>query len=124
MSVDDLPRNPVPARLELQQFLSALADEAEEGGVSSEYLVALLAQARQASRDLGWVSDWVLTASRENGATLPALAEAWSASGNRLYVRGPDERLKKLHDRRGDSADILALFLALPVEDEDSSNNQ
>ncbi|MBA8827798.1 hypothetical protein FHX42_005205 [Saccharopolyspora lacisalsi] len=110
------PNSPVPRRERLHQWVLELQARIESGECDGAAVVAELAEVRRASRDLGWLADWLLVAAREQGATLPPLAAAWSQSGSRLLVRGPDQRLKKLTDRLGDAAAVRDRFLALPAE--------
>lgn len=57
---------------------------------------------------------------REQGASLPELATAWSTSGRRDLVRGPDARLTTLHDRVGIAEDALQRLLPLPAAGSDT----
>lgn len=79
-------------------------------------LVAVLADARRTNRDLARIADWLLVLARSHGASLPDLAGAWSASGRRELVHGPDARLARLGDRHGDADAVLHAFLRLPSE--------
>lgn len=101
----------------MQQWVDELAERIDAGECSPRELAVELAHVRRASRDLGWVADFLLVAARERGATLPTLAAAWSTSGNPRIVRGPDYRLKKLHDRIGDAATVRRYVLALPADE-------
>lgn len=86
-----------------------------EPEVGSDELVAALADVRRANRDLARIADWLLKLAREHGASLPDLAGAWSASGRRELVHGPDARLARLGDRHGDAEAVLQAFLQLPL---------
>lgn len=83
--------------------------------------MAAVAQLRLASRDFGSLADALLLAARRQGASLPDLAAAWSASGRRELVRGSDARLKSLHDRVGTAEDALQRILRLPTTGSDTA---
>lgn len=109
---------PWPSRAELHRWATELHERVQAGDISTQELVDLLQDNRRASRDLGWLADWLLMLSREHDAKLPALATAWSTSGRSTLVRGPDAKLKRLTDRYGDTDAVLAAFLAMPAPEE------
>ena len=106
--VNDHAQAPLPSRAQLQEWLHALADCVAAGNYGHEELVDLLAQARRTSRDLGWVADHLALLARENGASFPDLAAAWSTSGRRELVNGPRTRIHRLTDRFGTAEELLA----------------
>lgn len=118
---DDHYPAPLPPREALQAWVQHLRQEVTTDTASAEELVAALAQARRASRDVGALADALLLAAREQGASLPELATAWSSSGRRELVRGPDARLQTLHDRVGTAEDALERILRLPAAGSDTA---
>ena len=107
---------PWPPREQLHHWAKELEGrmrtDPEVGGPD---LVAVLADARRTNRDLARIADWLLKLAREHGASLPDLASAWSQSGRRELVHGPDARLARLGDRHGDADCVLQAFLRLPL---------
>lgn len=106
---------PWASRYQLQQWAADYDQRIARGEVSTHALVEVLADARRSARDMGWIADWLLFRARQHGATLPPLAAAWSTSGRRELVRGPDARLKRLEDRFGVPEGVLDAFLQLPA---------
>lgn len=109
--------SPIPSRDALQEWLNTVAADVREGRVSAVELAEQLADVRRAARDFGHLADWLLLAAREQGAGLPILAAAWSASGRRELVHGPDARLHKLIDRGYDTTSVQETFDALDTHD-------
>ncbi len=112
---------PIPPRQALQDWAQHVQQELATDTASAAELVAAVAQLRRASRDVGALSDALLLAAREQGASLPDLAAAWSASGRRELVRGPDARLQTLEDRVGTAEDALQRMLRLPATGSDTA---
>ena len=107
-----------PSREQLHHWAQSLEERMRtDPEVGSHELVAALADARRANRDLARIADWLLKLAREHGASLPELAGAWSASGRRELVHGPDARLTRLGDRHGDAEAVLHAFLRLPPDE-------
>ncbi len=75
----------------------------------------------RASRTFGALADALLLAARRQGASLPDLAAAWSASGRRELVRGPAARLQTLQDRVGTAEKALQRLLRLPASGNDTT---
>lgn len=113
---DDAPSR--PSRADLQHWATAL--DTSECDVDT--LIDLLAEVRRETRDLGWLADYLLLRARDDGASLPRLATAWSRSGNALLVRGPDARLKRLTDEHGTPEALLQQFLSLPSPEHPHAN--
>jgi|SRR5699024_1520605 len=101
---------PLPPRQALHEWARHLQQELDGDTLTAEQAVRMLADVRRASRDFGALADALLLAAREQGASLPDLATAWSTSGRRELVRGPDARLKTLTDRIGTATDMLTTF--------------
>lgn len=118
---DDHYPTPLPPRQALQVWAAHVQHELASDTACAVELVAALAQLRRASRDFGALADALLLAARRQGASLPDLAAAWSASGRRELVRGPDARLQTLNDRVGTAEDALQRVLRLPATGSDTA---
>ncbi|GAB2763861.1 hypothetical protein GCM10027174_45620 [Salinifilum aidingensis] len=105
----------------LQDWARHVQHELVSDTLTAEQAVAALAELRRASRDFSALADALLLAARREGASLPALAAAWSTSGRRELVREPDARLTTLADRVGTAEDALERILRLPTPDSDTT---
>ncbi|MHA6806302.1 hypothetical protein [Salinifilum ghardaiensis] len=108
--------DPLPSRDQLQRWISELVEAVEQEQVDTAELVDVLGQLRRLGRDAGWLADVLLLLSREQGATLPALATAWSRTGQSTYVHAPATRLAKLSEGYGSTAGVLAAYQDLPAD--------
>lgn len=107
---------PLPSREQLQRWISELVEAVEQEQVDTAELVELLGQLRRLGRDAGWLADVLLLLSREQGAALPALATAWSRTGQSTYVHAPATRLTKLADGYGSAVGVLAAYQDLSAD--------